>query len=169
MRIIGVFIGSLVFLASQNALAVDLTNRLGIGLSQQMGAVDVPMITAHYYPNPRFAISGAIGIDTKRDDSKFGVLGKVRRVVFTENQMNFYMGGAAGYSTHDEYNSSTARFEDKNNFEISAIIGGEFFFTGLDSLALMFETGIGVVTGDGGSRFRTIADNPFMAGIVFYF
>jgi hypothetical protein len=148
---------------------VDLTNRLGLGLSQQMGAVDVPMITAHYYPNARFAISGAIGIDTKRDDSKFGVLGKVRRIVFTENQMNFYMGGAAGYSTHDEYNASTLRFEDKNNFEISAVIGGEFFFTGLDSLALMFETGIGVVTGDGGSRFRTIADHPFTAGIIFYF
>ncbi len=169
MRIMGLLVSSLIILASQKAGAVDLTNRLGLGLSQQMGAVDLPMITAHYYPNPRFALSMALGIDTKKDDSKFGVLGKLRRVVFTENQMNFYMGGSAGYSTHEEFNTTTSRFEDKNNFEINAIIGGEFFFTGLDSLAFMFETGIGVITGDGGSRFRTIANHPFSAGIVFYF
>jgi len=169
MRIIALLISTVFILVSQNAMAVELTNRLGIGFSQQMGAVDLPMITAHYYPNPRFALSGALGIDTKKDDSKFGVLGKLRRIVFTENQMNFYMGGAAGYSTHDEFNSTTSRFEDKNNFELSAIVGGEFFFSGLDSLAFMFETGIGVITGDGGSRFRTIGNHPFSAGIVFYF
>jgi len=169
MRIMGLFLGSLFFLASSNAFAVDLTNRLGLGLSEQMGAIDIPMITASYYPNSRFGLSGAIGMDTKRDQSRFGVLGKIKRVVFTENQMNFYMGGSAGYSTHDEYNATLLRTESKNNFELNAIIGGEFFFTGLDSLAFMFETGIGVITGDGGSRFRTIANAPFSAGIIFYF
>lgn len=162
-----IFTGLLAF--GQNTWAVDLTNRLGVGFSQQMGSVDIPMVTAHYYPNSRFAVSGAIGMDTKKDDSKFGVLGKIRRMIFTENQLNFYMGGAAGYSTHEEFNAVTAVFEDKSNFEISAILGAEFFFSGLDSLAFTFETGIGVITGDGGTRFRTIGNHPFSAGIIFYF
>ncbi len=149
------------------ANAVDLTNRLGLGFSQQMGAVDIPMITAHYYPNQRFAISGALGIDTKRDDSKFGALVKVRRMVFMESQMNFYMGAATGFSSHEELEATG--YEDKSNFEFSAILGGEFFLTGLDSLAFTFETGIGIITGDGGSRFRTIGDDLFSAGIIFYF
>lgn len=168
MRIISTVFAFALF-ASHSAGAVELTNRMGVGFSQQMGAVDLPMVTAHYYPNARFAISGALGVDTKRDDSKFGVLGKIRRIVFTENQMNFYMGGAAGHSTHEEFNGTSGLYENKSNFEISGILGGEFFFAGLDSLAFMFETGIGVITGDGGSRFRTIGNHPFSAGIIFYF
>jgi hypothetical protein len=150
-----------------NAGAVDLTNRLGLGFSQQMGAVDIPMITAHYYPNQRFAISAALGVDTKKDDSKFGALVKLRRMIFMENQMNFYMGAASGFSSHEELEGTV--YENKSNFEFSAILGGEFFFTGLDSLAFTFETGIGIITGDGGSRFRTVGDNIMSAGIIFYF
>lgn len=158
-----------IFLISTNAFAADQANHIGIGFSQQMGAVDLPMITAHYYPNSRFAISAALGIDTKKDQSRFGTLLKVRRIVLTESQMNFYMGASAGFSSHEELNATTSAVENKSNTEINAIIGGEFYFSGLDSLAFMFETGIGVITGDGGSRFRTIANSPFMAGIVFYF
>ncbi len=161
------FLVAAILSTSNTAQAVDLTNRLGLGFSQQMGAVDIPMITAHYFPNQRFAVSGAIGIDTKRDDSKFGALLKVRRMVFMENQMNFYMGAATGFSTHEEL--ETTGYEDKSNFEFSALLGAEFFFTGLDSLAFTFETGIGIITGDGGSRFRTIGDDLFSAGIIFYF
>lgn len=156
-------------LITSPAFAADLTNRLGLGFSQQMGSVDIPMVTAHYYPNARFAISGALGIDTKKDDSQFGVLLKVRRVVFTENQLNFYMGASGGFSSHEEINATTSAVENKSNTEISGILGAEFFFSGLDSLAFMFETGVGVITGDGGTRFRTIGNHPFSAGIVFYF
>ncbi len=156
------------FMASQ-AQAVDLTNRLGLGFSQQMGSVDLPMVTAHYYPNARFAVSGALGIDTEKDNSQFAALAKIRRVVFTENQLNFYMGAAGGFTTHEEFNATTAQFENKSNTEISALLGAEFFFSGLDSLSFMFETGVGIITGDGGTRFRTIGNHPFNAGIVFYF
>lgn len=151
------------------AHAVDLTNRLGLGFSQQMGSVDIPMITAHYYPNARFAVSGALGIDTKKDESQFAALLKVRRVVFTESQLNFYMGASGGFTSHEETNATTGQIEDKSNTEISGLLGAEFFFSGLDSLSFMFETGVGIITGDGGTRFRTIGNHPFNAGIVFYF
>jgi hypothetical protein len=151
-------------LGFNQAQAVDLTNRLGIGYSQQLGSVqDLPMITANYYPNSKFALTGAIGVDTKKDESKFGLLLKVRRIIFTEKQLNFYMGGATALTTHE------VAGDNKNNFELSAILGAEFFFGGLDSLAFFFETGLGVITGDGGSRFRTIGDSPFRAGVTFYF
>lgn len=160
---------SIAMILATSAHAVDLTNRLGLGFSQQMGSVDLPMITAHYYPNARFAISGALGIDTEKDDSQFAALVKVRRVVFTENQLNFYMGAAAGFTSHEEMNATTAQVENKSNTEISGLLGAEFFFSGLDSLSFMFETGVGIITGDGGTRFRTIGNHPFNAGIVFYF
>ncbi|MCC6138450.1 MAG: organic solvent tolerance protein [Bdellovibrionaceae bacterium] len=169
MRVKSFFALVATILISSSAFAADLTNRLGLGFSQQMGSVDIPMVTAHYYPNARFAISGALGIDTKKDDSKFGVLAKVRRVVFTENQLNFYMGASGGFSSHEEINATTGAVENKSNTEISGILGAEFFFTGLDSLSFMFETGVGVITGDGGTRFRTLGSHPFSAGIVFYF
>ena len=163
-----VYLATFVLLVfTQAASAVDLTNRLGIGYSQQMGAVDLPMITAHYYPNARFAISGALGIDTKDNDSQFGALLKLRRMIFTEGQMNFYMGASTGFSNHEELVGAV--YEDKSNFEFNAIVGGEFFFTGLDSLAITFETGMGIITGDGGSRFRTIGDGILNAGVIFYF
>jgi hypothetical protein len=154
-------------LMASSVFAVDLANRLGLGYSQQIGATEVPLITAHYYPNSRFGLSGGVGIDTKKDESKFAALLKAHRIIFTENQMNFYMGGAVGYSNHELMTGTTV--EDRSNFEMMALIGGEFFFTGLDSLGFSFETGISVQTGDGGSRFRTIGDHPFRAGIVFYF
>lgn len=157
------------FLIIPSAFAVDLTHRLGLGFSQQMGSVDIPMITAHYYPNARFAISGALGIDTKKDDSQFAAQMKIRRVVFTENQLNFYMGAAGGFTSHEEISTTTGLVENKSNTEISGIIGAEFFFSGLDSLSFMFETGVGIITGDGGTRFRTLGSHPFAAGIVFYF
>jgi hypothetical protein len=169
MRNTNVFTFIAIFLISSVSFAVDQVNHLGLGFSQQMGSVDLPMITAHYYPNPRFAISAALGIDTKKDDSKFGALLKVRRIVLTENQMNFYMGASGGLTSHEELDGGSGRIENRSNTELSAILGGEFFFAGLESLAFMFETGIGVITGDGGTRFRTIGDHPFSAGIIFYF
>ena len=54
----------------------------------------------------------------------------------------------------------------ENGFELNALFGGEFFFTGLDSLAFTFEGGVGIVsTSD--VRFRTIANSPLKAGILF--
>lgn len=151
-------------LMSQPAFAVDMSNRLGIGYSQQLGSVDdLPMITVNYYPNSTYALTGALGVDTKDDESKFGALFKLRRIIFTEKQLNFYMGGSVAATTHE------VAKDDKSNFEMSALLGAEFFFSGLDSLAFFFETGISVITGDGGTRFRTVGDSPFRAGITFYF
>ncbi len=141
--------------------AKELTNRLGVGVKKNT-SLDLPELAAVYYPVSDIAFSGGLGIDTQKDYSKFSFNAGVRRVVFKEDNMNFYMGGSLGL-----VNFETAG-KKESGFELNALFGGEFFFTGLDSLAFTFEGGVGVISADN-VRFRTIADGPFNAGIIFYF
>lgn len=141
--------------------AKELTNRLGVGVKSH-SALDLPQLAATYYLDSEIAVAGGLGIDTQKDYSKFAFNAGIRRVVFKEDNMNFYMGGTAGILNYE------SNGEKESGFELNAIFGGEFFFTGLDSLAFTFEGGVGVISADE-VRFRTIAEGPFSAGIVFYF
>ena len=76
--------------------------------------------------------------------------------------MNFFMGGMLTFLSREIAGVSDS------GFEMSAVVGGEFFLAGLDSLGINFETGIGV-TNVKKVRFRTIGDHPFRAGMIFYF
>ena len=146
--------------------AKDLTSRLGLGMSNQF-SMELPSLNMNYYPNPKVMLGGAIGVDTQEDNAKFGFMAKIHRVIFEENQMNFYMGAHAGLISQDV--DSGTSVVNESGFELHAILGGEFFFTGLDSLGFSFETGIGVTSISSEVRFKTIADSPFRAGINFYF
>lgn len=141
--------------------AKELTNRLGVGVKSHT-ALNLPQLAAVYYLAPDLSVAGGLGIDTQKDESKFAFSAGLRRVVFKEDNMNFYMGGSVGVLNYE-----TAG-EKESGFELNALFGGEFFFTGLDSLAFTFEGGVGVISVDE-VRFRTIGDGPFSAGIVFYF
>jgi hypothetical protein len=150
-----------VILLSQMVFAKDLASRLGIGIKNN-SSEDVPAVTVIYYPNHDFAITGGIGIDTKKDQSKFVVSGGVRKILFKENQLNFYFGGQLGVVNYETAGTK------ENGFELNAMFGAEFFFTGLDSLGFSFEGGAGISSLKD-TRFRTIADSPMRAGITFYF
>ena len=147
---------------SSKAMAVDLANRLGVGYTNQLSE-DLPSITARYYPNSRTGLSLAVGVDTQDQFSKFGVLAKLYRVVFTEENMNFYVGGGAGLL------SVETAGQNSSGFELMGFLGGEFFFTGLQSLGFTFEAGVGVRSDSDGTRFRTVGDHPLRGGIIFYF
>lgn len=143
-------------------LAKDLVSRLGVGVKQSSALDNLPEITVVYHTTPEISVTGGVGIDTKKDYSKFSFNGGVRRIVFKENNMNFYMGARLGLVNFETPGNK------KSGFELSGLFGGEFFFSGLENLAFTFEGGVGVVsTSD--VRFRTIGDSPFGAGIVFYF
>lgn len=156
----------LVFLAInlllQPAFAVDLANRLGVGYTNPLSE-DLPSITARYYPNSRTGLSLAVGVDTENENSKFGVLAKLYRIIFTENNMNFYVGGGAGLL------SVEVAGENSSGFELMGFLGGEFFFTGLENLGFTFEAGVGIRSDSDGTRFRTIGHHPLYGGIIFYF
>jgi len=148
-------------LAVCSAQAKDLTNRLGVGIKND-SSMNLPELAAVYYIMPDVSITGGLGIDTEKDRTKFAANAGIRRIVFKEDNMNFYMGGSFGLVNFESQGNK------ESGFELSGLFGGEWFFTGLDSLAFTFEGGVGVISATD-VRFRTIADGPFSAGIIFYF
>jgi len=159
-KIIRVLILSLCFMGF-SAQAKELQRRLGVGLKDNT-SVSIPSVAVAYYPVSEMGLTGGLGIDTQKDNSKFQLHVGLRRILFKEEHMNFFFGGQVGLITN-EVNS------DKNSgYEINALFGGEFFIPGLDSLGFTFEAGMGVASVKD-VRFRTIANDPFKAGIIFYF
>jgi hypothetical protein len=153
---------SFVVLAGSFASAKELTNRLGVGVKQNSALNNLPEIATVYYPAKDLAVTAGLGIDTEKDQSRFSFNGGVRRIVFKEDNMNFYMGGRLGLINYEKAG------DKKSGFELSGLFGGEFFFAGLDSLGFTFEGGVGVVS-TSEVRFRTLGESPFSAGIIFYF
>ncbi len=144
------------------AYGVDLANRLGVGYTNQL-STDLPSITARYYPNSKTGMSMAVGVNTQQSNSRFGLLAKLYRIVFTEDNMNFYVGGGAGLL------STEVAGQNNSGFELMGFLGGEFFFSGLESLGFTFEAGVGIRSDSNGTLFRTIGDHPLRGGIIFYF
>lgn len=155
------FIVVLVLGFSFNLYAKELTNRLGIGVKNN-SPIELPQILAVYYPSQDYALTGGLGIDTEENQSKFGFNVGVRRIVFKETNLNFYMGGQIGMINYE------VASEKKSGFELSALFGAEFFLAGLDNLSITFEGGAGILSTTN-VRFRTVADHPLRAGFVFYF
>lgn len=164
MKLCSLFVSlvlGLVLLGHQ-AHAKELTNRLGIGFRQSYVTFNLPSVQAIYYPSPTFGVVGALGVDTEDDNSKFAALVGLRRILFKEENMNFFMGGNLAIINNEKNTSKDS------GFEIAALFGGEFFLPGLESLGFNFESGAGV-TNAGKTRFRTMGDSFVSVGIVFYF
>ncbi len=146
--------------------AKDLSSRLGVGISDQFATQNLPSVTVKYYPSMDLGFSAALAVDTEKDNSKFGFLVKMYKLLpggFMEENLNFYMGGGAGLL------STETAGDNDSGFELTGFAGAEFFFAGLDNLSFSFEAGIGIVSISSEVRFRTIADHPFRAGMTFYF
>ncbi len=150
------------FLSTPKAFSKDLTNRLGIGYRDAF-SFSLPSIAAIYYPNDLYGVVGSIGLDTEEDNSKSAFSAGVRRIIFKEDQMNFFMAGMLSILSQETLATGT-----KSGYELSALVGGEFFLSGLESLGFNFETGVGV-TNIQKVRFRTVGDHMLRAGVVFYF
>ena len=163
MRFIAVGLLTAVNLISATAFAKDLGNRLGLGYKDQFSN-DVPGIAVQYYPDREFGLAAVLGLDTAQNNSKFGLMLKAMRVVFEEDNMNFYMGGGAGLIS-----TETSANNNESGFELNGFAGVEFFLAGLDSLGFSVETGVGISSIESETRFRTIGDSPLRAGATFYF
>ncbi len=142
--------------------AKEMTHRLGLGPKAPF-SVGIPAMALHYFPNMDYALTGAIGINTEKDYSRFGFQVGLRRILFEENNMNFFVGGALGLIGNE------VAGVNQSGFELLATAGGEFFFLGIDNLGFNFETGVGVASLKSSNRFYTIASSPMSAGIIFYF
>ncbi len=152
---------AVMILTASPSFAKDLTNRVGLGFKNQFG-VDLPGVAAQYYPSKELGVAAVVGIDTQKNSSKFGATGKIFRIIFEEDRMNFYMGASAGLLSQE------LAGVNNSGFELGGYAGGEFFFQGLDSLGFSFELGVGITSLADGVRFRTVGDSPVRAGIIFY-
>lgn len=159
------FISAVLF--SNQGWSKDLASRLGIGYSNQL-AEDLPAVTARFYPNSLLGFSLALGVDTRQSSSRFGALAKMYRIIFTEDNLNFYLGAGAALSSYETMDS-TGVTANKSGFELMGVFGAEFFFAGLENVGFSFEAGVGVNSNSTGTRFRTIGDHPFKGGVTFYF
>lgn len=144
------------------AEAKDLSNRLGVGYKNQ-SSVDLPSLAIQYWPGAELGFSASLGLDTQTNNSKFGAMAKIYRVVFQEDNMNFYLGAGAGVL------SIETAGKNESGFELLGYAGVEFFLPGLDSVGFSFETGTGITSISSGTRFRTFGDSPLRAGAIFYF
>ena len=149
-------------LLGASAQAKELTNRLGVGYTDQFGS-SLPSLAVRYYPNAKLGLSASLGVDTQKDNSRFGFMARLHRVIFPEDNLNFYMGAGAGIL------SVETAGKNESGFELSGFFGAEFFLYGLESLAFIFEGGVGVTSISSEVRFRTLGDHPVRAGMAFYF
>jgi hypothetical protein len=156
MICLGVVLGS-------PAEAKDMTNRLGVGYKSQFSNDNLPGLAMQYYPGTDLGISGVLAVDTQKDSSRFGMMARVHRVVFHEENLHFYMGAGAGVLSMEVAGSN------QSGFELAGFAGTEFFFAGLDNLGFSFEAGVGVTSMSSSVRFRTYGDSPIRAGMIFYF
>lgn len=145
-----------------SAQAKDLTHRLGIGYKNNT-TLDLPSLAAVYYPTATMGLTGGVGVDTKKDYNSFQAMAGVRYIIYPETNLNFY--GAGQFAL---VNFETPVDGKKNGVEVAGLFGVEFFLTGLENLGWTFEAGLSLATA-GNSRFRTVGDSPFRAGMIFYF
>jgi len=100
---------------------------ISAGYSDQLGGVlGLPSLTVKYFPNAKTGLSAAVGVDTVPGLTQFGLLLKLTRVTFSEENLNFYMGGGLGL-----VNGSDILLNGAAGFEVMALVGVEYFFPGL--------------------------------------
>lgn len=147
---------------AHQAEAKDLSNRLGIGFKNQ-SSVELPGIAVQYWPGSDLGFSATLAIDTQTNNSKFGAMAKLYRVIFPEDNLNFYLGAGAG-TLSVETNGN-----NQSGFELMGFAGVEFFLPGLENIGWSFEAGTAITSISSGTRFRTFGDSPLRAGAIFYF
>ena len=164
--IVTVFTVMNLFMATQWSWAedLDLSDRLGVGYMRPF-TMDLSSMAVRYYPQKDVGVTVALGVDTRKKASKFAFLGKAHKVLFTEANMNFYTGGGLGIISRESLSGKS----NDSGFELTGFVGGEFFLDGLESLGLIFETGVGVTSISSQVQFRTFGYSPIQAGFIFYF
>lgn len=163
MRRLATFLGILFCIStlSTAASAKEMVNRLGIGVKRDT-SINIPSLAVSYYPTSEIGLTGGLGIDTQKDASAFSFNAGVRRIVFKEDNLNFFMGGEIGLVNLEIVG------EKQSGFMLSGLFGTEFFLAGLENLGFSFQGGVGVVSLKD-VRFRTVADGLLSGAIIFYF
>ncbi len=142
--------------------AKEMPQRLGLGLKNNTSE-SIPSVAVVYHLSKSTAVTGGFGLDTAKDNSNLQLHVGFRNVIFHESNLHFYTGGQLGILNYE-----TLATGKRSGIDATLVFGTEFFFAGLENLGLTFEAGFGLST-IGSTRVRTVASDPFKAGIIFYF
>ena len=155
-----VLVAILTVFVALEAQALEKTNRLGVGMTNQLKN-EFPALSFKVQKTRSFAYGGMFGISTGDKDGGHGVGLKLYRNIFDEPQLNFYMAGAAAILSNKINGVSNSGFQ----FDLS--FGSEFHFTGLNSLGFSFEFGVSA-NKKKDFVFETLGNNFIVSGIHFY-
>ena len=144
------------------AAGKDMTYRLGAGFKNN-GSEEIPSVAVVYFPAKDYAYTGSVGVDTRLNNSLLELTVGLRKIIYFENNLNFYISGQAGL-----LNTETVAAGKKSGVDLLGAGGVEFYFAGLENLGFSIEAGLMLST-LGSTRVHTVADGPLRAGIVFYF
>lgn len=149
-----------VFGHAESSFAYDKTNRLGLGMTNQL-KTDVPGLSFKMQKNRSFAFGGLFGLSTNPDTGGYGLGLKVYRNIFDEPQLNFYLAGMGAILSNKVNRTSYSGFQ----FDLS--LGSEFHFSGLQSLGFSFEFGASAYKKKD-FVFETLGNNFIVSAIHFY-
>ncbi len=152
LQIVTVFL-----LVSFNASALNLTGRLGMGLSNQL-ANDLPAISFKVQNSSSSAYGGLVAIDSNTNYTDYGLGVKGYRLLFDEPHLNFYFAGLV----------ALLKDNDKSGYQIDGTMGSEFHIPGLESIGLSFEFGLSFNKVNDVRHFQTTGDHFVTAAVHFY-
>ncbi|MEX0799104.1 MAG: hypothetical protein WD025_06650 [Bacteriovoracaceae bacterium] len=145
------------------ALSMNLSGRLGIGLSNQV-VTGIDTLSLKLQRNRSSAFGGLLGVDSSSDSSTYALGVKGYRIIYDEPQLNFYSALSGVFFTYeDALNDST-----ESGHQAEATLGTEFSFQGLESVGFSFEFGLGLVKFDGATTVKTIGHNVLVSAVHFY-
>ncbi len=151
---------ALSLLSTKEALAYDKSNRLGLGMSNELKN-DFPALSFKIQKNRSFALGGLAGVSTAQSNGGFGVGLKAYRNLFDEPQLNFYFA-AMGALLSNKLNGTSY-----SGFQLDVSLGSEFHFQGLQSLGFSFEFGASAYKNKN-FVFQTLGNNFIVSAIHFY-
>lgn len=149
---------AVLLLASTTSMAKNLDGRAGFGLTQ-LELTNSAALSLKFFHTSLIASDFVFGFNTEAGSYQLGMK-SLRQVVLEEN-MNIYLG-VAGYLM--SITDTTGR---ATGVEFDALVGGEFFLSGLPNLGLTFEVGIGLRSLRTTS-FRSIG-GAFASGAIHYY
>lgn len=145
---------------SPDSKAFDKSNRLGIGMSNQVKN-DFPAFSFKLQKSRSFALGGVLGLSTDTKNGGYGVGLKVYRNIFDEPQLNFYFAGMGAILSNKINETSYS------GFQLDLSLGSEFHFTGLNSIGFSFEFGMSAYK----TRefvLQTLGNNFVVSAVHFY-
>lgn len=160
LQSLGLLVAVCLIFFSSGALALEKTNRLGVGMTNQLKN-DFPALSFKIQKTKSFAYGAMAGLSTADSNGGYGLGVKMYRNIFDEPQLNFYLSGMGAILSNKIVGTTYTGFQ----FDLS--FGSEFHFTGLNSLGFSFEFGVSAHKKKD-FVFETLGSHFIVAGIHFY-